>query len=461
MSGSTDSGGSATRDPSQTPFASDSVFNLPLGSNATWQSNDQLSNASVFVNTTTSGFTQNIYTGTDSDPLVTVTNNAGSGGTAGTFRVHIPANAVPSSGSDSTLAVDDTTSGTWYSFGGFNWTGNNTASISQGSGESDTGSGIDQSGSNYDEAVGTLRESDLQAGTIDHMLRIQLPTGMLMSFSNSVSNLAPYAWPQTQEDGFAINGKGGTPYSGTVPFGVTIGIPADATEPGAVKGNAGADMLWHALQNHGAMIRDSAGSGNTVTLQADQNVDESDPLVRGMDQFGSQIMAAARILTNQGPDSINGGGTPIVALDPPVAGGSATSTPKPTASNAAGSGSTSDNGSGAADSTNGASTTITSAALSSGQSSTGGASGMTFVASPDSTGTSSGTSGGTSTGDPGAASSGATGTSAVTAATSSSDFTVPSSASVSSSDGQAQSGTSQSAWWINHHAQEGFVAHHG
>jgi hypothetical protein len=37
-----------------------------------------------------------------------------------------------------------------------------------------------------------------------------------------------------------------------------------------------------------------------------------------MEQYGSEIMAATKILANQGPNSINGGGTPIVPLDPPL-----------------------------------------------------------------------------------------------------------------------------------------------
>jgi hypothetical protein len=79
-------------------------------------------------------------------------------------------------------------------------------------------------------------------------------------------------------------------------------------------------MLWHALQDHGAMIRDSGGSGNTAIFQADQAVDPNNPLVQGMQQFGAEIMGATAILTNQGPNSVNGGGTPIVPLDAPPGG---------------------------------------------------------------------------------------------------------------------------------------------
>ena len=72
----------------------------------------------------------------------------------------------------------------------------------QGSAEPDYGSGIAFDNSNQDEGVGTLRESDLQAGTIDHMLRINLPDDMLKSVSSNSNQLAANAWPQTAEDGF-------------------------------------------------------------------------------------------------------------------------------------------------------------------------------------------------------------------------------------------------------------------
>jgi hypothetical protein len=175
-----------------------------------------------------------------------------------------------------------------------------------------------------------LRESDLQAGVINHMLRMELPMDMLQSYSSSVTQLAPNAWPQTQEDGFAVNGNGGPAYTGTIPYGVTIGIPSTAVEPAAVKANAGANMLWTTLRNHGAMVRDSGGSGNTVIFQADQQVSGDDPLLQGMEQYGALIMAQTQILANQGANSVNGGGTPIVALNPAPNDMPLTSTPTPT-----------------------------------------------------------------------------------------------------------------------------------
>ena len=79
-------------------------------------------------------------------------------------------------------------------------------------------------------------------------------------------------------------------------------------------------MLWTALEDHGAMIRDTTGTNNngSLTFQTDQNINADNPLVQGMEQFGNEIMSYTQILANQGPNSINGGGTPIVPLDPEI-----------------------------------------------------------------------------------------------------------------------------------------------
>ena len=314
-----------TRDPSQTPFASNSVFNLPFGSGAQWTYNAQLANSNVVINTS-GNYNEPIYTGTASDPLVTVYNNGSASGChTGDLPGSYPGGCAPTQPTpgDNLITIDDTTTHTWYSFGEFSYTSATTAVAGQGSAEPDYDSGITFDNSNQDEGVGTLRESDLQAGTIDHMLRINLPDDMLYSVSSNSNQLAANAWPQTEEDGF-----GPTAYTGTVPYGITMGIPANAVEPADVKANAGANMLWQAMQDHGAMIRDSGGGGNNVAFQTDQNVNPSDPLIQGMEQYGSQIMAQVEILANQGPNSINGGGTPIVPLDPPPSdapGGNATS----------------------------------------------------------------------------------------------------------------------------------------
>jgi hypothetical protein len=314
------------RDPSQIPFTSDSVWNLPLGSGAQWQYNAQLAGAGLYLNAN-GNFNEPIYISSASDPLVTITSDGSWGGGAGVFYAHIPVGAAASypHPGDQEFTVYDTSTNTWFSGGYFNWTGPNTATASAFSAESVYGNGISDLSGDWDQGVGTLRASDLAAGSIDHMLRIEVPTTMLHSPDpSSVNDLLPYAYPGTREDGFANGGgvpSGLTAYTGTIGFGVTVGIPASAQEPADIKANAGADMLWRALQTHGAMVRDStAPYGNSVVFQTDQGIDGSNPLIQQMTQYGNEIMSYTRILTNQGPNSVNGGGTPIVPLDPPLSG---------------------------------------------------------------------------------------------------------------------------------------------
>ncbi|MFL5285251.1 MAG: hypothetical protein ACJ8AW_30810 [Rhodopila sp.] len=161
--------------------------------------------------------------------------------------------------------------------------------------------------------MGAIRASDLAAGVIAHMLRVEIPA--TMADANG-GKMVSYSWPQDQMDGCALSGQGCAAYSGTIPYGVTIGIPITVPEPPEVKSNAGAHMLWTALQTHGAMIRDTGGSGNVVTFQTDQDVPSSNPMIQGMQALGPKIMLAAHILMNQGKNSINGGGTPVVPLSP-------------------------------------------------------------------------------------------------------------------------------------------------
>jgi hypothetical protein len=101
----------ATRNPTDIPFSSSSVWNIGIGSNAQWSlSTDvdarQLHSLNGAVNAGAWG--QPIYFGTASDPLVTVTN------TDPLFpvppqQIHIPANALPAIGTDTHMAFYDAT----------------------------------------------------------------------------------------------------------------------------------------------------------------------------------------------------------------------------------------------------------------------------------------------------------------------------------------------------------------
>ena len=134
-SGGSSSGGTctATNEPAAYLFAPTSVFNLPIGSGATWQPNAQLAAAQIGINTETGTcYDEAIYTSSASDPVVTVSDDGSATDRhpALTSRIFPPA-LSRHGGGDETLSVDDTSTGTWYSFGGFVWTGSNTATSRQ------------------------------------------------------------------------------------------------------------------------------------------------------------------------------------------------------------------------------------------------------------------------------------------------------------------------------------------
>lgn len=294
------------------PFSSTSVFNLPIGSGAQWAANDQLSSASGWINLASGGWNQPIYQASAADPVYTIQGATdGRGNTLPDFQLHIPAGAQAATQTDGHLNVLD--GNQLYSFYQFKYTGENTATASFAEQDNALGDGLAGTNSDYDYAVGTITSYDLNQGSIDHMLRVSIPTTMALSVGSSPDELAPYAWPQTKEDYY-----GPQMYTGTVPYGATIGIPNGTPEPASVAANPGAHMLWKALSYHGAMIRDTGGSGNNVIFYADQTVADSNPLVQQMNEAMAQIIPYTRILTNQGPNSINGGGTPLIPLDPEI-----------------------------------------------------------------------------------------------------------------------------------------------
>jgi hypothetical protein len=88
----------ATRNPTDIPFASSSVWNIGIGSNAQWSAStdgdaSQLHGLNGAINAGAWG--QPIYFGTASDPLVTVTNTDPLYPVP-TQQLHIPANWRPS-----------------------------------------------------------------------------------------------------------------------------------------------------------------------------------------------------------------------------------------------------------------------------------------------------------------------------------------------------------------------------
>jgi hypothetical protein len=320
----------ATRDPSTIPFASDSVWNIGIGSNAIWSADgepdaQQLHQLNGAIDTAAWG--QPIYFGTASDPLVTVTD------TDSLFpvppqQIHIPIGAQPAAGSggftDAHMSFYDATQpGKLWSYWGasFNNGADVTGGITAGLGGvwDTTGDGVTNTvspGSDYDYAAGVITDYDMSIGAIDHAVRIAISTDALKSPGANWTDNIP--WPNTHEDYY-----GSQMYTGNIVAGSTFGIPA-SVDLNSLGLSAGGMMLAKALQQYGGIWRDSGGS-NQATFYSTPN-QANNPLIDQMQGDMAKIIPQLEIMRNQGPNSINGGGTPIVPPLPPV---SLTGEPQP------------------------------------------------------------------------------------------------------------------------------------
>jgi glucose/arabinose dehydrogenase len=310
-------GNVSVREPWLQPFNSASVWNTPIGSNAIWSNssdNDTLAvrTAGAYVNA--GAFGQAFYRGQSTDPLITFTSTDTLASAIAPQQVRCPANAMPSPpypGGDNQMTLFDATNpGLMWSFGGctFNNTKDVTGGVTANNGQIDnvcgTGVDVDYGTFGYNSGIGTIRTWELAAGVIQHVLRYAAPYGMLKSPGNAWDQNIP--WPDTHED---YNGQ--NLYTGSLVAGSTIGIP-NSVNLSTLGLSAGGLMLATALQNYGAIWRDSGGSSGIIFYTEPQS--EGDPLIIGMRNDLNTITSQICILRNQGPNTVNGGGLPLVAI---------------------------------------------------------------------------------------------------------------------------------------------------
>lgn len=304
----------STHSPTDVPFASSSVWNAGIGSNAQWsQGTDvdasQLHGLNGAVNAGSWG--QPIYFGTASDPLVTVTN------TDPLYpvppqQIHIPANAMPAIGTDAHMSFYDATQPgkMWSYFGarfvnGHDVSGGVTTALG---GVWDTaGDGLTNTvtpGSDYNYAAGVITDYDVSQSSIDHMVRLAISRDALKSPGSDWMQNIP--WPNNHED---YNGPQN--YTGSIVAGSTFGIPigVDLNSLGLSQGGL---MLAKALQNYGGLWRDEGGTNQITFYSTPEN--ENNPLIQQMRADMAKIVPVIEVMRNQGPDSVNGGGPSILPL---------------------------------------------------------------------------------------------------------------------------------------------------
>ncbi len=335
------------RSPVDQPFASDSVWNLPVGSGAEWESVTDPATAQL-VGTKGSllaaGYGKRFWVGTASDPTLVVKDTDQDPAYAVPEQtLHVPFSTLPG---DAQIRwptfFDFTVPGKPYMYSYYGdtagatppgcpltWTGGAitgmTCQLAAVVNVCGDGIATVHGASRYDFAIGTIRHADLVQKAIRHTLRYAVSLDVARSLEIDANGTNPSAWehavwPNDNEDYWGpVPGHEGS-YRGNVPFGSTIGIPSsvDLVTEGLSEGGM---ILAKALQEHGAIMRDTTGSftgdPNMLAFYGEPD-DDADPLVQQMRADMGVILPLVRVMKNQGPTSVNGGGTPIVPPAPPL-----------------------------------------------------------------------------------------------------------------------------------------------
>lgn len=270
------------------------------------------------------------YIGQATDPLVTVTQGSNS------FQVHLPLGAIPESpfgiGTDTSIGgVDVSQPGLMWSNSGVQLTVNGSPVNSvQATGTVITGTyGIQKDwafGPILEDAVtgqpgfgnsyGVIQDYELTAANADasyiipHMLALQMDIGQV---NTSI------VWPVTVADG-------GATYTGSLPQGLTLGIPASTSRPGGM--TRGQALLFDTMQHYGGVVYNFGPTGGTTfqiystdSANAALQTDMVNNAIQGGGPGGSSwIMQYMAILNNQtGLSSQKGqvGGVRSDAFSPP------------------------------------------------------------------------------------------------------------------------------------------------
>jgi hypothetical protein len=290
-----------TREAWRWPFEADSPWNRGVGADAEFEDEDDPRTADLidddvpaYVNAGT--FSHPIYRATDDDPMATVEVRDGT-----TVEYRIPDDARPAEGTDAHLHVVDPDDDVLHE--SFKMEGENPRWTSGYYVRTDLrGPGVGEQGVRAygGSAIGGLiRAWELREGEITHALAVALDGDALKE---------GFVWPATAEDANAPD-----EYEGEVPMGTFAAIPPDVdveaieglTRPGRI--------LARALQRYGAYVTDQ--THDTFALYAEPTV--PDAAIARLKADLPTLRALLRVVTNNGPDRVNGGGDRTVPKPPP------------------------------------------------------------------------------------------------------------------------------------------------
>jgi hypothetical protein len=312
----TTSHAATTRDPAIWPFASDSPWNMPLGSGATFASASDLRTVDLMKYTpwiNAGQYSHPICQASLSDPLAHVNDTSYSPRSA---DYRIPANCPIAAGTDMHMHVIDPTK----HYVDECWDTTRISSSSYNCGyhvRNDLyGPGVGQGGVRAygGSAIGGLmRTSEVVSENIPHVLALTIDGHQFKR--------GP-VWPATAEDGNAS-----TNYLGNIPMGALVAIPPSVNIAGlglSASGNA----LATTLQNYGAYIVDQ--TYGCTCLAAEPSAENTSQLAGMRNDWGA-IRSQLRPVTNNSANNVGGGGTRRAPLAPALDGSIASVPPTPPA----------------------------------------------------------------------------------------------------------------------------------
>ena len=343
-----------SRDPWLWPFASDSIWNQPIGTEAVYRPADLEAAGNVGVDT------QHLLKLSASDPerAVLMTNDFGPGRCSGTdvlpFTLHVPDNwIVPDAGPDNpygntpnsnaAFLLDDGNSllqlvlvsrcvegGPVYAPDFYQFEDNRRVESVRGDGTSGGGQGA----SGMSSMGGNIRLGELTGERpLRHAIKLNPWARKYLYYSEDVPG---FRWPATAADSYAADPEFGyapeafgRPSAPWLVMGSLLAIPPSASATAAANElrTVPGRILFEALQNYGAYFTEDAAY-DTWDLIVERGVPEEVNAGTGTDienldgDFGHDLNLLVTLLfvvDDNGPTSIGGAGSPSAPLAPPFA----------------------------------------------------------------------------------------------------------------------------------------------
>ena len=172
---------------------------------------------------------------------------------------------------------------------------------------------------------GTVRLGELiDEKPIRHAIKVNPFGNKVLHYSEQVPG---FRWPAGRADGYASDANSPIGYNRSADPALVIGsllaLPPDATPESLGLTTQAGRKLFYAMQNYGVyFVEDAAIDVWDLVAERDVEIEFEEAYGFGLKSntwLGemNRLMTALSVITNNGPDSIGGGGTPRVALAPP------------------------------------------------------------------------------------------------------------------------------------------------